>query len=231
MYLHALPGLVANGGERYRWMARLTGMYKNDYDQFSPMGYRKFFPIRPLRAETAFTSDGDPFSLYCPVACARARRLSPNAKVIISLREPVSRAYSHYKMHRSEFPPDAPGVPSFQDMVEAELSGEPLPFQYQFLHMSNYLPHVKRWVDAFGAENVLIMPFSEATRDMVEVAETLSSFLGIERFEPRQEDKNTFWFREPIDPALQGRLRLHFRDANAALFEYLGRDLGWNAKG
>src|SRR3546814_13674588 len=45
--------------------------------------------------------DATPYYLYHPLAPARAADLVPGARVIAILRDPVERAFSHYKERRS----------------------------------------------------------------------------------------------------------------------------------
>src|SRR5947209_1159841 len=66
--------------------------------------YRSLFPLRrrlqrrpPLRNRPAITGEASPYYLFHPFAPERAAQLLPDAKLIVLLRDPVERAWSHYR--------------------------------------------------------------------------------------------------------------------------------------
>ena len=66
--------------------------------------YRSHFPlqaggrhlVRP-GLSPAIAGEASPYYLFHPLAAERLARDFPDVRIIVSLRDPVDRAYSHYK--------------------------------------------------------------------------------------------------------------------------------------
>lgn len=121
-----------------------------------------------------------------PGIAARAKRLLPNAKVVVSVCNPTERLFSEYmhyqhdgfggRVGEEKFYTDA-GVaaPSnfsaFVDMLkpESDLSKQN-PIRWEAmrrnkLRTGEYHTHLKAWRDEFGAENVLVVTMDESNID------------------------------------------------------------------
>ncbi|WP_289034215.1 sulfotransferase domain-containing protein [uncultured Roseibium sp.] len=100
---------------------------------------------------------------------------NPNCKIIISIREPVSRAYSAYIYTQMKGFEDGK---SFEDTVSEEMSGARDRFfgEFKYLESSKYTSNVKRWVDQFGRDKVLVL-FSDELRQK-DTYERVLTFLG-----------------------------------------------------
>ena len=57
--------------------------------------YRSNFPLQVRNTRTYITGEASPYYLFHPHAAKRASMVVPGAKLIILLRNPVDRAYSH----------------------------------------------------------------------------------------------------------------------------------------
>jgi hypothetical protein len=139
MYLQRLPNFTSNY-EFHPLAAFLWGRYSEGHARYSLEGYRKFFPhgmtmrLRRLRTGNAFTSDCDPFNLYCPVAMEQIRAFAHRPRFVISLRDPADRAFSDYNMKVSRGNPREER--SFEQAIEDELSGRETRFRFRYLHQS-----------------------------------------------------------------------------------------------
>jgi len=84
---------------------RIKGVHYFD-SQFArgPRWYRSHFPLqargrhlaRPWLRQ-AVAGEASPYYLFHPLAAERLARQVPDVRVIVLLRDPVERAYSHYK--------------------------------------------------------------------------------------------------------------------------------------
>ena len=111
---------------------KIKGLYYFD-EQFGrgERWYRSHFPTRATRALASTAGSATPSSparrrrTTCTTRSRRARpgRSSPRRSIIVSLRDPVERAFSHYKERRAN---DTEPL-SFADAIAAEptrLAGE-----------------------------------------------------------------------------------------------------------
>jgi hypothetical protein len=100
-----------------------------------------------------------------PEARTRIAALIPQCRIVCSLRDPVERAYSHYKAwHRAGLL----GGP-FEDVVEkswSKLSAE-------------YVANLRSWNRIFGAENVQVLLYDDLRADPQTYLNKVCAFVGI----------------------------------------------------
>jgi Sulfotransferase domain len=103
--------------------------------------------------------------------------VSPEAKIVIMLRNPISRAFSHYWNDVRE------GIEnrSFAEAVEDELSGPPGRWGVTSVYVDCgfYAGHVERYLNVFG-ENVLVLLFEEFVADPAAHLERTLRFIGVD---------------------------------------------------
>lgn len=118
-------------------------------------------------------------SYLCDAAAAtRISSAIPNAKTIISLRNPVRRAYSHYLM---EFHRGRETLP-FRDALEADQSRKEKGWgvSFQYVELGLYADQVERYLESFGRERVLIILFEDLVREAEAVMQGVARFLEID---------------------------------------------------
>lgn len=126
--------------------------------------------------------EASPGYLYSEEAALNIAREIPHAKILMILRHPVARAYSHYNMDV------AGGVQknrSFCKALDEDFNTAIKGWQVSNLYVELGLYHdqVKRYLDAFPRDQVLIMFFNEAVRDMTSAVGKISEFLNIRYFD------------------------------------------------
>ena len=228
MFLQELPHFVSNH-ERQRLVRWAWGSYQDDL-----ISYRKFFPLRSQMLSVkrdlgvlARTGDHTPFYLYCPVATRRISEMAPSARLIVLLRDPVARTYSDYNMLRERNPRENR---TFEQAVEDEWSGACRDFRLTYLHQSLYEPHVRRWLTTFSSNQLLILDSRDLFRDKEATLHRVFEFLDLSPHLPGELPvKNRGRYREPMDAAMENRLREYFRPHNQRLYELLGRNFGWDS--
>jgi hypothetical protein len=103
-------------------------------------------------------------------------RLESKPKIIFLLREPIKRAFSQfvYSKHRlNRFNPSM----TFPEYIQWTVDNGP---QYDVLQHSNYLLHLKKWIDVFGRDRVWVYQSEELFQDKVNFMKRLSSRLDID---------------------------------------------------
>ena len=133
--------------------------------------YKAHFPmfIHQLIKKPFVTGEASPSYLYHPLAPARIKEILPNIQLIILLRNPVDRAYSHYAMNLRQGQERL----SFEAAVKHQLVERELFEQegilendnyyrriyhpYAYLSRGIYLVHLKRWFSLFKQDQILIL--------------------------------------------------------------------------
>jgi Sulfotransferase domain len=129
--------------------------------------------------------EASPSYLWEPMAASRIKQVSPNAKIIILLREPVSRAYSHYLNDVRA------GLEkrSFLEAIEADLAATKVGWGVSPLYVALglYGEQVKRYLDRFTQvkiiffENLILYP-QETLRQIFRFLQVEASYA--DRIEP-----------------------------------------------
>jgi hypothetical protein len=207
--------------------------------------YRSHFPTAATRAlaqrrlgHPVVAIDASPYYLYHPLAPSRAAAVTPDALVVAVLRDPVERAYSHYKERKR----NGTEPLSFAEAIAAEperIAGEEeqirrdgtyVSFGHRhcsYLDQGRYAPMLSRWFDAFGRDRVLVEVSEEMYEDPQPTVDRVTRRLGM----PTQLLHNAEPFNaEPdsgLDPATREHLRRLLDPDIRAVEELLGRVLPW----
>lgn len=131
--------------------------------------YLSFFPSNSAAATYKVAGEVTPMYLYSEAVPARVRKHLPDAKFVVLLRNPVDRAYSHYKL---AFHEGFTKAASFSCFLQEESTAFP---------RGLYARQLKRWFDHFPRERFLILIFEEVVCDPAKAMASIASFLGINR--------------------------------------------------
>jgi hypothetical protein len=209
--------------------------------------YRSHFPMevgshhvaRPT-VNPAITGEASPYYLFHPLAAARLARDFPDIRLIVFLRDPVERAYSHYKErthHGGE-------TLSFEDALNAEegrLRGESERItaepgyrsaeheNHSYLAQGRYLDMLPRWFRLFPREQFHIAASEDFYADPERHVNDVWSFLGLAPHRLRSRTRHNYLPAPDIRPATRQRLQDVLAEHNRELEELLGRTLPWPA--
>ncbi len=140
-------------------------------------------------ASTAYLANPD-------VAIPRIKAIYPEMKIIACLRHPIHRALSNYYMYFSE------GIEtrSFEECVKDEVEGklQGIPQGQRYLTLGLYHQAVKKYLQAFGEEQVLILLYDLLLQKPEIFMKKVFKFIQVdETFTPNVEKKlNTSKERE-----------------------------------
>jgi hypothetical protein len=224
----------------------LKGMYYFD-EEFGrgDRWYRSHFPTR-VRRDRPFewgvptvVGEATPYYLYHPLAPVRARAVVPDAHIFVVLRDPVERAYSHYKERCAN---DTEPL-SFRAAIAAEddrLAGEEeriraIPGYVSFFHrhcsyldQGRYAPMLERWFAAYGRDRVHVEISEEMYADPQATCNRVTDRLGIRRHRLRDTAAHNAEPAPELEPAVRAELVERLAPAVRATEELLGRDLPWS---
>lgn len=191
------------------------------------------------KTDGKITGEATPFYLFHPRCAERIAALLPRVKIIILLRDPTMRAYSHYQhMVRRGLE-----TLDFEAALEAEekrtaagwqkvLSGEagnssPLQ-QFSYRRRGLYLEQILRY-ENFFSPGQLHIDFSERFyQNPLAFVASLYRFLDVDdHFEPADLIP-----RKPGNYAIQHQaalkdLSLFYKPYNDALFRHIGKSMTW----
>jgi hypothetical protein len=197
--------------------------------------YRGNFPRARGATVVAEASTG---YLFHPLAPERARALVPDVRLVALLRDPVSRAYSHYQ-HEVALGREPL---SFEGAVDAEggrMEGElermladPAYFSYAwwnytYLGRGLYAEQLQRWLDVFPEEQLLIVPNEDLAQRPAETYARVLAHVGAPAHDLGEYPRIYVRDYDELSPETRLRLAAYFAEPNRRLYKLLGRDLGW----
>lgn len=211
-----------------------------------PAWYASHFPTTRARAmraarlgATPVCGESSPYYLFHPWAGERIAATLPDARLIAILRDPVSRAYSHYWDSRARCQDD---LPTFEAAVDAEAERlgrvdedvlrDPRAYDrhhdhHGYLARGEYADQLDRLHRHVPAANVLVLTSDDLKNDAASSFRRVESFLGLRHHHIDLSPRNVRTGYPPIDPGTRDRLRAHFEPHNRALEVLLGRRLDW----
>jgi hypothetical protein len=190
-YLAALPDVLPAASKEVHFFDTCTW-------SAGPTAYRANFPFKAhlwlasrLRRRRVITGEATPYYLYHPVVAERLAATAPHAKIVILLRDPVERTLSHY-WHEVRGGRESLPLEEALQAEQARLRGraaalvggkspcenvEHRNFSYQ--DRSRYAPQVSRYLELFGASQVLVLRSEDLFRDDPRVKARLADFLDL----------------------------------------------------
>lgn len=210
--------------------------------------YRSHFPTavekyyaRHIQKHDLITGEASPYYLIHPLTPKRIAKTLPKAKLIMLLRNPIDRAYSQYQHQRRQAGVEPLSFEEAIDCEEQRLADEAEKLardekyvsfnhrHYSYLARSTYIDQLPAWMSTFPKEQLLILKSEDLYTEPSSIVKQTLEFLNIpvveqeKKYKPFNEARYT-----PMEPATRERLVKYFKPLNARLYEYVGRDFGWD---
>ena len=200
--------------------------------------YLGHFPTRRSAAAGAITGEATPEYLVHPLVPARVAARLPEVKLIAVLRDPVTRALSHYNHERAH---DREPL-SFDEALRAErsrLDGEMdrvlrEPGYYSdalrnqsYVHRGMYAEQLERWLEHFSRDQLLVLQSEVLFEQPDAVYQRVLSFLGLPPHHPGDFKAHNARRYRGLDPEIGRRLSETFAEPNERLFALIGERFDW----
>jgi len=118
--------------------------------------------------------------LYSRVAAKEIRKFIPDAKIIMILRNPIERAYSHYLMNLGD------GLTSERDFVKEVLADFNKSYKgwgisHLYIELGLYYEQVKRYLELFPRQNVKIILYEDFKNYPEKMLKEIFEFLNVDK--------------------------------------------------
>lgn len=226
-YLNQHPGIQMSREKEIHYFAKY---YKRGIKY-----YQSFFP---LKNDSRITGEASPYYLYHPHAAARIKKDVPSAKIIVLLRDPVIRAYSHYNMLKG-----VDWVESFQEAVEVEkdrvdvhhkkmMNDHTYNNQHHqtFSYMCRGLYHgqLEKWLEHYSLDQLLIIKSEDFFEDPRSALSEVYEYIGIDKIYPDDLKPRNARKYEELSKEEISKYREYFREDGEKLKNLLGPKFVWN---
>jgi Sulfotransferase domain len=207
--------------------------------------YRSRFPSRRHREQARrrgtnlVVGEASPDYMFHPHVPSRVAGLLPDVKLIVLLRNPVDRAYSHY-WHQAKRGHEALSFEEAIDREEERLAGEldrvladEHYVSYERHHHSYmtrglYADQLAGWFKHFTLDQFLIERSEDFFADPARTFARVLDFLCLPSFEVADFEVFNAFAEGEMDASVRARLVEHFRPHNARLHGLLDRDFEWD---
>lgn len=189
-------------------------------------------------AKTAYCSPIGP-SLLFPLL---ARNVNPDAKIVVIMRDPVERAFSHWRWDQSIIKKVLndklwKDFPQFDELIDLELDAS----QYKattgiaaagvgcggYLQHSIYLPFLKSIYKHFDKDNIMLINAEKFFKSPAETAREVYKFYELPDYEPADAPSGNAAPSGKLDDATRAKMSEFFAPINKQLYDYIGEDYGW----
>lgn len=227
----------------------LPALWKELYffDRYYPRGltwYKANFPFKSTKFFKSFFTqkeficgEATPTYIHHPLAPKRIFQDLPNVKLIVLLRNPVDRAYSHYQMEKRlgyENLDFEEALKKEDERLENEEQKMIEDFNYysyewqthSYKQGGHYADLLKNWLDIFPKDNLLILKTEDFNEKPQEIFYKVLDFLNLPKHEINYRKVNVGKYSE-IDLKIKNELIEHFKPHNENLYRLLNRDFEW----
>jgi hypothetical protein len=172
-YLHDMPDVALSrekephffDDETQDWASPDYGRYHAQFDD--PAG-------RPCGEAT-------PIYLYWPNSLERIRAYNPAMRLILALRDPVERAWSHWRMEFARGPETLPFAQAIRRGRMRLFDAEPWGFHREFSYVERgfYGEQIERLLGLFPQEQLLVVKSDDLRADPGPVLAKVRAFIGL----------------------------------------------------
>jgi len=166
--------------------------------------------------------------LEYPVVASRIKRTFPDARIIITLRNPIARAISNYLFSRSfGLEMRTPDEVFIDHVPPPVLNTRTSVSPFSYFERGNYLHYIKPYISIFGRERVKVIVLEDFSKNSQE-HQDLFTFLGVDphaEYHIPQGRVNSAQFMALISDKVIDALYEYYERPIYHLSQYLKKDL------
>tara|TARA_Y100000590_G_scaffold466289_1_gene641137 strand:- start:3582 stop:4517 length:936 start_codon:yes stop_codon:yes gene_type:complete len=206
----------------------------NWYKYNFPSKLEKFF-----KKNRMITGEATPFYLIHPHVPARIAKTIPNVKIILILRNPIDRAYSHYSSAVKNNNENLTFEESLQNEnsrianEKEKLLADPNHnsanyYKWSYFEQGIYYNFIIEWMKYFPKENFYITSYEEFFKNPKENFNDLFNFLGISNFNFENYVRYNRIDYSSMKDETRENLKEFYKPYNEKLYKLIGKNFNWN---
>ena len=178
----------------YEYLRNIPGIYMSPIKEthfFSKATLSENHPVHPIRDKKKYLSlfhnvkdekiigEVSPSYLADLEAPKLIHEVSPDAFILISLRDPVDRIFSHFLMQVRDGRMNFPFRNELQTAFSKNADFAPMSERRMRLDLGEYYEPIKRYQNIFGTNRVKIIIFEEFIKHTKQTVEEIIKFVGL----------------------------------------------------
>ncbi|XP_034566883.1 heparan sulfate glucosamine 3-O-sulfotransferase 6-like [Notolabrus celidotus] len=227
---------------------RAVGAEPHFFDRFYDRGLEWYRTLMPRTLDGQITMEKTPSYFVTKEAPGRVCTMNCQTKLIVVVRDPVTRAVSDYTQTLSK----NPGLPSFQNLALKNSSTGLIDTTWSAVRIGLYAKHLENWLQHFPLSHFLFVSGERLVSDPAGEMGRVQDFLGLKRVvsdkhfyfnqtkgfpclkkpegssRPRCLGKSKGRPHPQIPSEVLQRLRDFYRPFNHHFYQMSGQDFGWD---
>ncbi|KAK0153124.1 Heparan sulfate glucosamine 3-O-sulfotransferase 3A1 [Merluccius polli] len=227
---------------------RAVGAEPHFFDRFYDKGLEWYRSLMPRTLDGQITMEKTPSYFVTKEAPARVCAMNCHTKLIVVVRDPVTRAVSDYTQTLSK----NPGLPTFQSLALKNATTGLIDTTWSAVRIGLYATHLENWLQHFPASHFLFVSGERLVSDPAGEMGRVQDFLGLKRVvsdkhfyfnqtkgfpclkkpegssRPRCLGKSKGRPHPQIPSEVLQRLRDFYRPFNHRFYQMSGQDFGWD---
>ncbi|TSK14596.1 Heparan sulfate glucosamine 3-O-sulfotransferase 3A1 [Bagarius yarrelli] len=226
---------------------RALGAEPHFFDRHYARGLTWYRSMMPKALDGQIVMEKTPRYFVSAETPARVRAMSRDVKLIVVVRDPVTRAISDYTQIASK----TPGISSFESLAFKNRSWGQVDSLWSPLYIGLYAQHLERWLTFFPLSQIHFVHGERLVSDPAFELGRVQDFLGLERIitdkhfyfnktkgfpclkkaegsaEPHCLGKTKGRTHVHVNPDVIHKLRDFYRPHNLRFYQMTGMDFGW----
>ncbi|KAM6951260.1 heparan sulfate (glucosamine) 3-O-sulfotransferase 3-like [Aplochiton taeniatus] len=226
---------------------RALGSEPHFFDRHYARGLEWYRSMMPKALDGQIVMEKTPRYFVTVETPARVHSMSQDVKLIVVVRDPVTRAISDYTQIISK----TPDIPSFESLAFKNRSSGQIDSLWSPLWIGLYAQHLERWLAWFPRVQIHLVNGEKLISDPAGELGKVQDFLGLQRIvtdkhfyfnktkgfpclkkpegssKPHCLGKTKGRMHAPIDPEVIQQLRAFYRPHNHRFYQMAGQDFGW----
>ncbi|EPQ02144.1 Heparan sulfate glucosamine 3-O-sulfotransferase 3B1 [Myotis brandtii] len=227
---------------------RAVGAEPHFFDRSYDKGLAWYRDLMPRTLDGQITMEKTPSYFVTREAPARISAMSKDTKLIVVVRDPVTRAISDYTQTLSK----RPDIPTFESLTFKNRSTGLIDTSWSAIQIGIYAKHLEHWLRHFPLSQMLFVSGERLISDPAGELGRVQDFLGLKRIitdkhfyfnktkgfpclkkaegssKPHCLGKTKGRTHPDIDPEVVRRLREFYRPFNRKFYQMTGHDFGWD---
>jgi len=232
--------------KEYRYPLKKEVRFFDRYYNLGTRWYKAHFPLKfskfvqkNLKKNSFLTGESTPAYFHNPLVPKRVKQLLPKVKLIFLLRNPIERAFSHYKHNKKLNFENL----TFEEAIKIEskrLEGEKtktitdknyfsFPTQlFSYLNSGIYIEHLNNWLNEFDREQILIINSDDFFNQPKDVMKKTYEFLNVDFFDLSKYEIFNPGVQKEISNEMRNYLRDFYKPHNEKLYKFLNLNFNWS---
>ncbi|XP_011835138.1 PREDICTED: heparan sulfate glucosamine 3-O-sulfotransferase 3B1-like [Mandrillus leucophaeus] len=227
---------------------RAVGAEPHFFDRSYDKGLAWYRDLMPRTLDGQITMEKTPSYFVTREAPARISAMSKDTKLIVVVRDPVTRAISDYTQTLSK----RPDIPTFESLTFKNRTTGLIDTSWSAIQIGIYAKHLEHWLRHFPIRQMLFVSGERLISDPAGELGRVQDFLGLKRIitdkhfyfnktkgfpclkkaegssRPHCLGKTKGRTHPEIDREVVRRLREFYRPFNLKFYQMTGHDFGWD---